>query len=473
MTAFSSSPANRGRLGIMWHVAALLFSVVLIDGVSASGASQTFYFDLPSLEMTLDVEKTDNYLIPFQNRLRSTMTDHLEEFYIHKLLESKVGVPRSLDIELESQLLWKEVSVEPKESTEHVANHTETEFVKKYEVRGAFNCKMRLKIDPIVTESNEEIPLYVSQTLMNLFFLEAFERENYWYLMQTFLTTPVLRDIINTDINVMDIGFVHPYDEDGNLLFESDDDFEALGIDFGKRQKQSTLATVGVVSAVLLLCAVVGIWYYLCCINKGKKRWKKKRKKRRSQYRDDVASQKGSSTTGSTNSEGSDDESDDESDESDDDDEETLVGAWASTISRNLDAWASSVTSIPVRDVEKKRRKKRGAKVVQRPYFRPCQEHSSDLGCITEADNESWCSSVRSSKSGRSAKSSKSRASKYSRRGGKRPQSTKTTIIHEEEEDEDEEDQLQNSPLLTRRQLIKLMPSQDEVEDFRQNGYEF
>ena len=101
MTAFSSSPANRGRLGIMWHVAALLFSVVLIDGVSASGASQTFYFDLPSLEMTLDVEKTDNYLIPFQNRLRSTMTDHLEEFYIHKLLESKVGVPRSLDIELD------------------------------------------------------------------------------------------------------------------------------------------------------------------------------------------------------------------------------------------------------------------------------------------------------------------------------------------------------------------------------------
>ena len=113
-------------------------------------------------------------------------------------------------------------------------------------------------------------------------------------------------------------------------------------------------------------------------------------------------------------------------------------------------------------------RKKRGAKVVQRPYFRPCQEHSSDLGCITEADNESWCSSVRSSKSGRSAKSSKSRASRYSR---SRKRAVKSSVIHEEEE-EDEEDQVQKSPLLTQRQLIKLMPSEDEVEDFRHNGFE-
>ena len=48
----------------------------------------------------------------------------------------------------------------------------------------------------------------------------------------------------------------------------------------------------------------------------------------------------------------------------------------------------------------------------------------------------------------------------------------KSSTIHEEDEAEDEEDQGQQSLLLTRKQLIKLMPSEDEVEDFRQNGFE-
>ena len=111
MAASSSLSANRRRLGMMWHVAVMLFSVAAIDRVSANNASPTLYFDLPSLSLTLDVEKTDNYLIPFQNRLRNAIDDHLEFFYEKKLLKSEVGVPKLVDIELESQLLWKEVWV--------------------------------------------------------------------------------------------------------------------------------------------------------------------------------------------------------------------------------------------------------------------------------------------------------------------------------------------------------------------------
>ena len=402
------------------------------------------------------------------------MEEHLEKFYTNKLLTSEVGIPQLVDVDLESQLLWKEIWVGPKETTEEVANHTytETDFVKRYKVNGIFNCKMKLQIDPI---ENDEKSMYVSQTLVNMFFLEAFENENYWDMMHEFLATPLLRGIISVDIKVLDVGFVHPYDENGNLLFEfeSDDDFYGRGIDFGDDSGISPVAIFGFIVATLFFFAVGAIWYYLCFVSKGGSRsiWKRK-KIRRSRSKDDT-SYKGSSRTGSTNS----DDSGDDSDESGDSAEETLIG-WATA---NLDAWASAITSIPLRDVENKRRRKRGNKVVSRPYFRPCQEHSSELVCITESDNESWCSSVKSSRSAKSSRSNKSHTSRYSRSRTRRPEdsarskSVESNVIYEgdaEDSAEDDEEQVQSSPLLIQRQVIKLMPSEDEVEDYRNNGFE-
>ena len=467
MTAFRSpSMMNERRSTLMWNLIVALFSVASVGKAIAQDAtSEMLFFNLPSMSMTLDVEKSDNAIIPFQDQLKESMEEHLEKFYENKLLTTGVGIPKFVDIDLESQLLWKELWVGPKQTTLEVANHTYTEnnFIKKYEVKGIFNCKMRLQIDPTVTILNEEKPVFVSQTLIDIFFLEAFQSDHYWDMMHGFLTTPTLRGIISTDVQVLVSGFVHPYDENGDLLFESDDDFYGRGMDFDKGI--SPIAIVATAFAITFLCAIGVIWYYLCFVMKGDTRfmWRKK-KKRRSRPRDD-GSLKGGARTDSTNSE----DSDDSGEYDDDDDDESFLG-WASA---NLDAWASQITSIPLRDVEKKRRKKRNAKVVGRPYFRPSQEHSSSLGFITEADNESWCSSVRSGRSAKSSRSAKSRA--YSRSRTRKPEDVESSVIYEgdaEDSTEDEDHDPQSSPLLTQRQLIKLMPSEDEVEDFRNNGFE-
>eukprot|EP00531_Pseudo-nitzschia_arenysensis_P006978 CAMPEP_0116136512 /NCGR_PEP_ID=MMETSP0329-20121206/11762_1 /TAXON_ID=697910 /ORGANISM="Pseudo-nitzschia arenysensis, Strain B593" /LENGTH=470 /DNA_ID=CAMNT_0003631381 /DNA_START=70 /DNA_END=1482 /DNA_ORIENTATION=+ len=460
---------NERRSTLMWKLIVVLFSAASVGKTLAQDASsEMLFFDLPSLSMTLDVEKTDNAIIPFQDQLKESMEGHLEKFYENKLLTTGVGIPKFVDVDLESQLLWKELWVGPKALNFEVANHTysENNFVKKYEVKGIFNCKMRLQIDPATTISGEEKSVFVPETLINIFFLEAFQSDYYWDMMHDFLTTPLLQDIITADVKVMDAGFVHPYDDNGDLLFESDDDFYGRGMEF--KHKVSPIAIIASAVAIFFLFAICVIWYYLFFVLKGDTSRFVWRKKKKGRSRDD-ASLKGSSRTGSTNSEDDADESGEYDEDEDDDD--SFVG-WATA---NLDVWASSITSIPLRDVEKKRRRKRNAKVVQRPYFRPCQEHSSNLGCITEADNESWCSSVKSSRSNRSSKSSKNRA--YSRSRTRKTESrADSNIIYEDDAEEDEEQQqqyqhqqAQQSPLLTQRQLIKLMPSEDEVEDFRNN----
>jgi len=471
----------------MWNVVVLLFSVAAIGNAQAEDVANAtlsspistapmLFFDLPSLSMILDVEKEDNALIPFQDQLKDSMELHLEKFYKNKFLTSEVGIPAFVDVDLELQLLWKELWVEPKEITEEVQDQTYTKiaFVKKYEVRGILNCKIKLQIDPITSEyeiEEEEKPVFVSQSLINIFYLEAFENEHYWDMMHGFLTTPLLRAILSAEVKVLDVDFVHPYDEQGNLRFESDDNFFGLSIDYDDDAGVSFIMVVGVIFVIMFFLALVAIWFYLCVVMKGSQRflWNKN-KIGRSRSRDGD-SFKGSSVTRSVNS--------DASGGGNDDDEES-TGSWASSITANLDQWASSITSIPLRDVDNRRRKNRGNKTVGRPYFRPGHEHSSSLDCITEVDNESWCSSVKSSRSGRSSKSRKKRYnhSKTRRSEESSPlastesfdssmsssSSVVSTIIHEgvSENSADDEENAQSSPLLIQRQLIKLIPSEDE-----------
>ena len=117
----------------------------------------------------------------------------------------------------------------------HSTKHT---FVKRYQVEGIFNCKIKLQVEPINTEEAKSVR--ISETLMNVFFLEAFENENYMDLKHDFLTDPLLRDIISTEVEVMDIGFVHPYDENGDLLFDSNDD-DFLGGSLFKKKNLSLI----------------------------------------------------------------------------------------------------------------------------------------------------------------------------------------------------------------------------------------
>ena len=472
----------------MWNLLVLLCSIAAIGKGQAEDASPTstspvVFFDLPSLSMTLDVEKKDNALIPFQDQLKESMESHLEKFYNNKLLTTEVGIPAFVDIDLESQLLWKELLVEPKETTKEASEQTinELSFVKKYQVRCFFNCKVKLQIDPITTEYGAEKPVFVPQTLMNIFFLEAFENEHYWDMMHGFLTTPLLRDIISADLEVLDIGFVYPYDERGNLRFESDDDFMARSINYDDNSGLSVVMILVSVFIVLLLLALIAIWLYICVVMKGDIRFKNKFRRKRSR---DEGSQKGSLGTESVHSE--------DSEDSEEDDEEDEDNGWASSITANLDAWASAITSIPLREVDNKRRKKRKSKVVQRPYFRPSHEHSSYLENIWEADNESWCSSVRSGKSVKSSRSTNNnRKNKSSHSRSRRPKepsarlasaesfdsevstsSVSAAIIYEDDAENaaDDNDESQSTSLLTQRQVISLIPSEDEADTSLNQG---
>lgn len=493
MSTFHFSLTNHKRISLMLKLVVLLFSVSSITRTGAEDAANEsvsspatpapiLFFTLPSLSMTLDVEKEDNALIPFQDQLKTNMELHLEKFYRNKLLTSEVGNPTFVDVDLESQLLWKELWVEPKEHSEETSNEQQQEvsFLKKYEVRGIFNCKIKIQIKPLTTEE-EEKPVFMSQSLVNIFFLEAFESEHYWDLMHGFLTTPLLRDIISAEVKVLDVGFVHPYDENNNLRFQSDDDFFVLSIDYNEDAgMMPTVMVAGGVFVVIFLTGLVGIWVFLCIANKGNDRFRWRSKVGRSRARDGDSC-KGSSVT-STNSSDSLDSGGEEDSDGD------SVSGWASSFSANLDAWASAITSIPVRDVENRRRKKRSNRVVGRPYFRPSNEHSSSLDCITEADNESWCSSVKSNKTSRSAKSRTKRYRSKSRHDNKSSSSlnasdsfdsssvsskasTVSDVIYEgDAEDPQSEETEQTSPLLLQRPLVKLMPSEDEDDPSSPNN---
>eukprot|EP00536_Pseudo-nitzschia_multiseries_P010570 jgi/Psemu1/26368/gm1.26368_g len=448
------------------------------------------FFSLPSMAITLDVdEKSDDQKL-FQDQLTEHFASHLEKFYNKKLLTSEIGNPTFLDVDLDSRLLWTERANSPKTHEEHDA-------VKQYEVRVIFDCKVKLLVEPIVTEDGgkkDKLSL-LNHVLMDLFFLEAFEDDYQWELLHGFLSVPLLQSIINVDIVVMDSGFVHPRDQEGNLIFQAtDDDFYSNSMfDFAAAAiaySTSRWTTIGIIVGATFVAAIAAIWLFLCvCLNGTRRfrfaRWLHSCFHGGYEDEDDYESFKGTSVTGSTSSD-------------EDDDSTTSVGRH-SQASYNLDAWANAITSIPLRNpLSRNARRKRGQKVVKRPYFRPSHEHSSDLSCITEADNESACSTIKSGRSGRSNK-----------RRGKRPtrplssssssltplpsessvSSALRSIIYEEypdneidtnDNDNDNDNKIEHENdnnddndrtmqsaafLITDRGLIQLVPSEDEDED--------
>uniref|UniRef100_A0A7S4ER66 Uncharacterized protein n=1 Tax=Pseudo-nitzschia australis TaxID=44445 RepID=A0A7S4ER66_9STRA len=477
----SLSPRRRqGDVNVMWNLMAVLIYVVAIGKTRAEDLATQFptytttwltteyddmlFFNLPSIAITLDIEKDDDVLIPFQDKLTENLESHLEKFYRNKLLTAEIGNPVFMDVDLESRLLWKELSMTPKKqqiedasSGINAFNYGTVEFLKKYEVRGIFNCKIKLRVEPIVTEDGEKEKLaLLNQVLMHVFFLEAFEEDHEWDLLHGFLSNPILHDIINVDIKVMDSGFVHPHDRDGNLVFPK-------SIDYVKEAKTPTWMLVGIAFVITFGVVLIVVWFCLFILMKGKKRFRffhlLRNKMCSSIDNNDDDSCKGSSVTGSTSS---------------NDSVCTADPSTMSNINYNLDAWANSITSISLRNPNK--RKKRGQKVVKRPYFRPSDEHSSNLSCITEADNESSCSTVKSTGTSRSERSRRKRESKnaslaMSTEHYESPSATSglSSIIYEEgdvdkdtDADDDNNNKMQSAPLLSDRGLIRLLPSEDE-----------
>ena len=124
----------------------------------------------------------------------------------------------------------------------------------------------------------------------------------------------------------------------------------------------------------------------------------------------------------------------------------------------SLDAWATSITSIPLRhpNANKKKRKKCG----QRPYFRPGHEHSSSLGCIIEADNEDCCSSIRTTDTSRSAASRKKRHTQNS-------EASLANIIYEDEDDDEDDDDVHRQLISAKALEVKINDMVNEMAEQR------
>lgn len=125
----------------------------------------------------------------------------------------------------------------------------------------------------------------------------------------------------------------------------------------------------------------------------------------------------------------------------------------------SLDAWATSITSIPLRHPKNANKRKR-KKCRQRHYFRPGHEHSSSLGCIIEADNEDCCSSIRTTDTSRSAASRKKRHTQNS-------EASLANIIYEDEDDDEDDDDVHRQLISAKALEVKINDMVNEMAEQR------
>ena len=224
-------------------------------------------YDLPSFALYLKVTKKDNALIEFQDHLEETIAEHLQTFYENKI--SLVKPPTSVHVALDSKLVWKELSSTTEKDTsssttitEYTAQ-TETTF-KQYEVSGKYECKIAIKYD--MEEMNEQDSKFLTQSLMNLFFIESFQADNYWDLLHSFLSSPILQDIKDVQITVLEDGFI-PY-SGGQPSFD-DDYYIPLHTKTNSGSGMTPGMILGVALATIFCIGLVGIWIYLCFMVPG------------------------------------------------------------------------------------------------------------------------------------------------------------------------------------------------------------
>jgi trimeric autotransporter adhesin len=385
-------------------------------------------YDLPSFSLTLQVSKNNNRLVSFQDELQKEIQYHLEEFFKSKLDTMQTTASTSTrmlvqNVGLSSHIVWRELTAAltdggsmtttssatttPTTNTERTTvtdDDTQNQSIEKaYEVRGSYDCDLSLLLeryhaDDDATEdsSSSSSGLGVSSTLMNLFFIEAFQGENYWDLIYRFLSNDELRNIHDVMIVVQDDGF-KPYHH-GLDHYQVDDDWYNNS---DSSPNISKGAIVGLAFGTLITIAMIGGAVYIFCIVQGSSLHRLYKitfaigERTGGSGSSSINDDKGSETDDAcTNSSSEPNENDDDNDDDNNDEE----SGW-------LDAWANSITSIPIRDPSFHRKKRRGKPTVQ-PFVRPAHEAMSslELDCIDEVDNET-VTSDRTSESKTSASS--------------------------------------------------------------------
>jgi hypothetical protein len=289
--------------------------------------------------MVLQVKKSDNALIVFQDRLEAAVRDHLDSFFAHKVATPGFGYGSVEEVALSSRMTWHEKNEDNEDFDKFTVPGQDPGTARHYEVHADYESQILLKLDEHIAATR------LSQSIMNLLLIEAFESQNYWALFHLFLSDTALAEIADATVVVNTEGF---------RLNN--------GISTETQSKWTTAMKVGVGFASFFCVVLLFMWVYLCLFVKGTLLFKAPI----------VHQGKDTEETATEESSGTHDFD---------------FGFSHQEESTWMDEWARSITSIPVRQPIKPKKKK---------LRRPARQHRPSLDQIEESSNsdeESWTSS--------------------------------------------------------------------------------
>jgi hypothetical protein len=309
--------------------------VALLCLSAVSGEETKVMYSLPPFSMVLQVKKSDNALIVFQDRLEAAVRDHLNTFLANKIATPNFDYGSVEEVALSSRMTWNEKEEEDEDFDAYTVPGQDPTTARHYEVHADYESQILLKLEEHVAASS------LSQPIVDLLLIEAFEGDNYWALFHLFLSDSVLQEIEDVAVDVSTDGF---------RLNN--------GISTETQSKWTAPMKAGVAFASFFCVALVLMWVYLCLFVKGTLLFK------------EPIVHEGKDTEETVT-------------------EESSVNhdfGFSQEESSWMDQWARSITSIPVRQPTKPKKKK---------VRRPAQQHRPSLDQIEESSNsdeESWAS---------------------------------------------------------------------------------
>jgi len=331
----------------------------------ATANTETRVFDLPSMTMMLTAKKAhNNDKQEFQKRVTSTVQDHLIDFYQEKLYShnyaSNVTINR---VNLNAFYDWRQTDPPTEEN----------DYMRTYGILGSYNCQLKLTL-----EFETFAGPHLTQSQMEIFFIEAFQQGNYWTLAKEFLSDDVLDGVTDVKITVLSDGYV----ETGK---QKDD--TAIEIDEKTESKWKDAIKTGISFAIFFIIVLLFLWSYVF--------YSVKKKEAEYIKDDDSAACVTEEDTADADYMFSETSSQSPRGLLDDDDDD---GSW-------MDNWAKAMTSVTLREAGRKR-SPRGRRVLHQ-----MSEHVPSLDCIQEGvDEDASVSSYKSRSSITSDTSYKSRS---------------------------------------------------------------
>lgn len=389
----------------LWMALSFCFCLSVANGQSSNSVIQ---LALPAFSMELHVKNIDVSLVEFQDRLEDAVRKHLVNFFSVRINTEDFDYGTVEDVTISAQLFWREImekKQEQQQQQQYLTNDEEEDDLsltndvedlnnepardissdgqRKYEVRSSFECQLQLNNMDVVIAATRLNP-----SMVGLLLLEAFEGNNYWHLYHLFFSDTQLSQIDDVQISVMTNDGFKPQSginnsNDGDSFDGSRGKHGSSSLTFGG---WTMSMTIGIAFASFFLFVLVVMWTYLLLFVRGTC----------------VLKVGGGGGTGKNHL--SKDGSVTDPENLSDFDDETIIdpnqqhhhqqqqqeadeSAW-------MDEWAIQITSIPLRQPTKS--KKKSLKKKHRcGVRRPSQQHMSHLFQISEsdADDSSCCTS--------------------------------------------------------------------------------